>query len=318
MNWARELGYAHPTKSKIRVIIFTIPPDIRHWSDEIWRSVNSEHLRLNLSSPATKDEGRILFKESFKNTLFAYYMFSDPSSFVELLKNFFFSMSILCVCLVRTNCSGEICVAGFLKSGILCCSVQKQFYVAVLSEFGGFAVSISLNNMRRIKIENPQLLILHKAIMRRNVLLLGFSFAFIWMHRLRCRRNYNRRRFRLLDRIPDQGCLSALDDTYIDVLVPTMDKGRYRNRKGLVSVNVLGVCDTNMRFAYVLTGWEGSAADSRVLLDAIHRPNGLRVPRGNIFIYESNAAPKPQEYFNMKHTRCQNVIERTFGLLKMC
>ncbi|KAL0463208.1 UNVERIFIED_CONTAM: hypothetical protein Slati_0208400 [Sesamum latifolium] len=26
--------------------------------------------------------------------------------------------------------------------------------------------------------------------------------------------------------------------------------------------------------------WEGSAADSRVLRDAIHRPNGLRVPSG--------------------------------------
>ncbi|KAL8548580.1 hypothetical protein ACS0TY_007756 [Phlomoides rotata] len=40
-----------------------------------------------------------------------------------------------------------------------------------------------------------------------------------------------------------QGCLGALDDTYIDVHVPISEKGRYRNRKGQVSVNVLGVCD---------------------------------------------------------------------------
>ncbi|KAL8530867.1 hypothetical protein ACS0TY_007772 [Phlomoides rotata] len=29
-----------------------------------------------------------------------------------------------------------------------------------------------------------------------------------------------------------QGCLGALDDTYIDVHVPISEKGRYRNRKG--------------------------------------------------------------------------------------
>ncbi|KAL8541981.1 hypothetical protein ACS0TY_003005 [Phlomoides rotata] len=34
-----------------------------------------------------------------------------------------------------------------------------------------------------------------------------------------------------------------------------------------------------MQFVYVLTGWEGSAADSRVLRDAINRANGLKVPR---------------------------------------
>ncbi|KAL8473250.1 hypothetical protein ACS0TY_030181 [Phlomoides rotata] len=42
--------------------------------------------------------------------------------------------------------------------------------------------------------------------------------------------------------------------TYIDVHVPTTNKGRYRNRKGQVSVNVLGVCDMTMEFVYVLTG----------------------------------------------------------------
>ncbi|KAL8483606.1 hypothetical protein ACS0TY_026335 [Phlomoides rotata] len=77
-----------------------------------------------------------------------------------------------------------------------------------------------------------------------------------------------------------KGCLGALDGTFIDVHVPISEKGRYRNRKGQVSVNVLGVCDMNMRFVYVLTGWEGSAADSRVLRNAINRENGLKVPRG--------------------------------------
>ncbi|XP_062079541.1 uncharacterized protein LOC133783998 [Humulus lupulus] len=34
-----------------------------------------------------------------------------------------------------------------------------------------------------------------------------------------------------------------------------------------------------MQFIYVLLGWEGSVADSRVLRDAISRTNGLKVPQ---------------------------------------
>ena len=43
---------------------------------------------------------------------------------------------------------------------------------------------------------------------------------------------------------------------------------------------MLGVCSQDMMFIYVLSGWEGSAADGRVLRDAISRTNGLKVPIG--------------------------------------
>ncbi|XP_073017206.1 uncharacterized protein [Primulina eburnea] len=78
-----------------------------------------------------------------------------------------------------------------------------------------------------------------------------------------------------------KGCLGALDGTYVNVQVPNKDKPRYRTRKGTIAVNVLAVCDRNMNFIYALTGWEGSAADARVLRDAIHREDGLKVPRGH-------------------------------------
>ncbi|KAL8481365.1 hypothetical protein ACS0TY_027758 [Phlomoides rotata] len=97
----------------------------------------------------------------------------------------------------------------------------------------------------------------------------------------------------------------------------------------------------NIKFVYVLTGWEGSTADSRVLRNAITRPNGLKVPKGNYYLcdngypncegfltpykgvryhlseWSSRHPQSHQEYFNMKHTRARNVIERTFGLPKM-
>ncbi|KAG6528137.1 hypothetical protein ZIOFF_010286 [Zingiber officinale] len=95
-----------------------------------------------------------------------------------------------------------------------------------------------------------------------------------------------------------------------------------------------------MQFIYVLPGWEGSAHDDRVLRDAMIRSNGLKVPQGCYYLVDAgycNAdgflAPfrgqryhlnefhghRPhtaEEYFNMKHSKARNVIQRCFGLLK--
>ncbi|KAL8524529.1 hypothetical protein ACS0TY_014205 [Phlomoides rotata] len=78
------------------------------------------------------------------------------------------------------------------------------------------------------------------------------------------------------------GSLGTLNGIYIDVQVIPSEKGQYRTRKGCVSTNVLGVCDTDMQFVYVLPGWEGSTTDSRVLRDIVSCPHGLKVPKGII------------------------------------
>ncbi|TYJ95635.1 putative nuclease HARBI1 [Cucumis melo var. makuwa] len=59
-------------------------------------------------------------------------------------------------------------------------------------------------------------------------------------------------------------CLGALDGTYIKVNVSAADRPRYRTRKGEVATNVLDVCDTKGDFVFILAGWEGSVADSRI------------------------------------------------------
>ncbi|MFQ6667458.1 hypothetical protein Gotur_033475 [Gossypium turneri] len=109
-----------------------------------------------------------------------------------------------------------------------------------------------------------------------------------------------------------KNCLGALDGTHIKIRVPTVDKLRYRTRKGDIATNMLGVCTPNMHFVYVLPGWEGSVADERVLRDAISRRHGLKVPHSKG--YQSST---PEEFCNMKHASARNVIERCFGLLKL-
>ncbi|XP_057787503.1 uncharacterized protein LOC131004763 [Salvia miltiorrhiza] len=140
-----------------------------------------------------------------------------------------------------------------------------------------------------------------------------------------------------------KGCLGALDGTYINVTVSNIDKPRYRTRKGQISTNVLGVCDRNLNFVYVLSGWEGSANDSRILRDALNRPHGLKVPKGKYYLCDNGYAnsegfltpfkgvryhlkewgpnsARPQnkeELFNLRHAKARNVVERAFGIMKM-
>ncbi|XP_057773675.1 protein ALP1-like [Salvia miltiorrhiza] len=140
-----------------------------------------------------------------------------------------------------------------------------------------------------------------------------------------------------------KGCLGALDGTYINVTVSNNDKPRYRTWKGQISTNVLGVCDRDMKFVYILSGWEGSAADSRILRDALNRPHGLKVPKGSYYLCDNgyansdgfltpykgvryhlkewgSNAGRPQnkeELFNLRHSKARNVIERAFGIMKM-
>jgi hypothetical protein len=65
--------------------------------------------------------------------------------------------------------------------------------------------------------------------------------------------------------------------------IPLELQPRYRNRKGTLSQNVLAVCNFDMRFVYVLAGWEGSAHDARVLTDVIAY-KGFKTPAGKYWL----------------------------------
>ncbi|XP_034202766.1 putative nuclease HARBI1 [Prunus dulcis] len=132
-----------------------------------------------------------------------------------------------------------------------------------------------------------------------------------------------------------ENCIGALDGTHIPVTMSVEDRPRYRNRKGDISTNVLGVCDPYLKFIYVLSRWEGSASDSRVLRDALARDNLFQVPSDNYYLVDAYYANGPgflahyrgtryhlnewignnrpenyKELFNLRHSIARNVIER--------
>lgn len=79
-----------------------------------------------------------------------------------------------------------------------------------------------------------------------------------------------------------RNCIGAIDGTHIPICVPSEVCPKYRNRKGFISQNVLGVVDINMIMIYSLAGWEGSAHDSRVLGDALTK--GFPRPVGKYYL----------------------------------
>lgn len=80
--------------------------------------------------------------------------------------------------------------------------------------------------------------------------------------------------------------MGEIDGTHIPVTVDVDTQAKYRDRKGNLSQNILGVSSFDYKFQYILVGWEGSVVDSRVLASALARADPLVVPPGmsNLFI----------------------------------
>jgi hypothetical protein len=109
-------------------------------------------------------------------------------------------------------------------------------------------------------------------------------------------------------------------------------------RKHYTSQNVLAVVDFNLKFTYVLAGWEGSTHDASILSDIMSRPN---IPDGNFYLGDAGYACRPQilppfrktryhlnefstrnypktakELFNLRHSSLRVTVERAFVALK--
>src|SRR6266540_6344307 len=82
-----------------------------------------------------------------------------------------------------------------------------------------------------------------------------------------------------------QECLGAINGSHIHLSPSVALQSLYWNRKGFLSQNCLFICDFDMLFTYILTGWEGSATDAHVWTNALVK--GFSVPEG--FYYLADA-----------------------------
>ncbi|KAL7089961.1 hypothetical protein ACP275_12G009600 [Erythranthe tilingii] len=141
-----------------------------------------------------------------------------------------------------------------------------------------------------------------------------------------------------------EDCIGVIDGMHIPANVPAKDQSRFRNRNGVLSQNVLVACTFDLHFIFVYPGWEGSAADSRVLRAVLNDPdqNFPQVPQGKYYLvdmgydnmegfmapYEgvryhmheyrgANLLPRnAKELFNHRHSYLSNAIRRSFSVLK--
>ncbi|KAI3823072.1 hypothetical protein L1987_04498 [Smallanthus sonchifolius] len=136
-------------------------------------------------------------------------------------------------------------------------------------------------------------------------------------------------------------CVGAVNGIHFPVIVGVDEQGPFRNKNGVLSQSVLAACSFNMKFHYVLAGWEGSAPDIKVLNSALTRKNKLEVPEGKYFLvdfkyanfpgfiapylgapyglieYENGFQPQDaKELFNHRHSLLRSITDRTFGSLK--
>ncbi|KAK6145006.1 hypothetical protein DH2020_021826 [Rehmannia glutinosa] len=141
-----------------------------------------------------------------------------------------------------------------------------------------------------------------------------------------------------------EDCIGVIDSMHIPAHVPAKDQSRFRNRKGVLSQNVLAACTFDLRFIFVYPGWEGSAADSRVLRAVLSDPDQKfpQLHQGKYYIvdqgydnmdgfiapYEgvryhlheyrgANLLPRnAKELFNHRHSSLSNAIRKSFHVLK--
>jgi hypothetical protein len=134
--------------------------------------------------------------------------------------------------------------------------------------------------------------------------------------------------------------VGAIDGSYFKLRVKASEQTAWRDRKQGLSTNVLIACDFDMRFRYILPGWEGSANDGKVFSHALE--NGIDIPKGTYWLADAGysdtrrlltlyrgiryhlkesarAGLRPatyQELYNLRHAQLRTTVERVICRFK--
>lgn len=134
-----------------------------------------------------------------------------------------------------------------------------------------------------------------------------------------------------------EDCIGAVDGSHYDSRPPSAYTEVFRNRKGAITTNVMTAVDFQGRFIHILPGWEGSAHDWKVYVDAIRR--GFVVPEGKYLLADAgyNCSHRlltpyrgiryhlqetarhglrpatPEELYNLRHSQARITVEMALG-----
>ncbi|XP_052301365.1 protein ALP1-like [Populus trichocarpa] len=75
-----------------------------------------------------------------------------------------------------------------------------------------------------------------------------------------------------------KNCVGAIDGTHVRACIPSANQIPFIGRKGVPTQNVMAACSFDMQFMFVWAGWEGSAHDTRIFLEAIDSSN-IKFPK---------------------------------------
>ncbi|XP_045106165.1 putative nuclease HARBI1 [Portunus trituberculatus] len=138
---------------------------------------------------------------------------------------------------------------------------------------------------------------------------------------------------RFLQKTGFPGIVGCIDGSHIPIPGPSHNRAGYINRKGFPSIQLQAVCDDNLLFLDIITGWPGSVNDARVfrnspLYDILERGSidenhhllgdsayGLAMYMMVPFRHYGHLSAEQTNY-NVRHSSARVAIERAFGLLK--
>lgn len=129
------------------------------------------------------------------------------------------------------------------------------------------------------------------------------------------------------------GVVGVIGGTQIGIPVPTKLVDDYKNRDNITSMQLQAVCDSNLQFLDITTGWPGSVHNARVFRNS---PLQALLQKGNLpYLYhiigdetypltsylivpyeDKEDLTDVQKTFNACHAFTQCTIERAFELLK--
>lgn len=89
-----------------------------------------------------------------------------------------------------------------------------------------------------------------------------------------------------------KGCIAAIDGTHVRAKVPAEQKVPYLGRKQYPTQNMMVVCEFDLLYTFVISGWPGSANDAKILATTLQDHNDVfpHPPNGKYYLVDAGYA----------------------------